>query len=114
MTLGEKQELFARLFQGLLGEAHKRSLGVRIGEVYRPKEMAAIYAEKGMGIKNSNHTRKLAVDIFLTQNGELQWGVEAYRPLGIWWEDQHPLCRWGGRFKRRDAYHFSLAHGNVA
>jgi hypothetical protein len=34
--------------------------------------------------------------------------TDVHRPLGEWWEKQHELCRWGGRFG--DGCHYSVAH----
>jgi hypothetical protein len=113
MKLGAKQELFATLLGRLLREIDKRGYSTRVGEVFRPPEMAAIYAERGQGIKNSNHTRKIAVDLFLVVDGVLKWDGPVYKELGEWWEAQHELCRWGGRFRNRDVYHFSLEHGGI-
>jgi hypothetical protein len=33
--------------------------------------------------------------------------------LGEFWESLHPLCCWGGHFRNRDPYHFSVTHGGV-
>ena len=35
--------------------------------------------------------------------------TEAHQPYGEWWEQQHPDCRWGGRFKKPDGNHYSIA-----
>jgi hypothetical protein len=114
MTLGEKQELFSRLYWRLLRKAEQLGYGVRQGEVYRPREMAAIYAAKGLGIKDSNHTRKIAADIILSVDGTVAWSGEPYQKLGDYWKSLHPLCRWGGDFRHiRDVYHFSLEHRGI-
>jgi hypothetical protein len=124
VTLGQKQELFALLLGRLLTEACvTRGLGVRVGEVYRPPEMAAIYAKKGLGITKSLHCIKLAVDLFVDDpsvpGASEMWVPDTYKGLGEWWEAQHDLCRWGGRFKRADGtpkpdpYHFSVEHEGV-
>ena len=65
-----------------------------------------------VGHKDSNHKRKLAIDIdlfldgryYLTETGD-------HRKLGEFWESLHPLCRWGGRFG--DGNHYSIEHGGV-
>lgn len=116
MTLGEKQEIFAQSLATLLREADRHGYGVRIGEVWRPPEMARIYAEQGKGIITSNHRNKLAVDIVLSVDGEIAWDGEPYRVLaGIWRGLSAPgldHC-WGGDFARRDVYHYSIRHRGV-
>lgn len=112
-SLGQKQERFAAHFGLLLVFAHNNGIGVRIGEVLRTKEMAELYAKQGKGIKNSNHLNKLAVDVFLTVDGELQWDGEAYERLARKWKSFGPDYCWGGGFARRDVYHYSIKHRGV-
>jgi len=118
MRLGAKQELFARLLPRLIDKAHRLGYEVRIGEVYRSPEEARRLAKAGKGISNSNHTRKLAVDLFLSVVGvdgrrDVTWDCAYYDRLGEWWKKQHPLCRYGGDFRNRDCVHFSLEHNGV-
>lgn len=115
MKLGAKQELFSRLLPRLYDKAHELGFEIRGGELYRPKEMAAIYAQRGLGIQNSLHCLKLAIDFNLFLDGEYITSSEHPKliELGEWWEEQHDLARWGGRFARRDGGHFSLEHGGV-
>lgn len=115
MTLGQKQEKFSRFLGQLLAfaYAHPSKIGVRMGECYRPPEMAEIYAAKGMGIKNSLHTQKLAVDVFLSMGGQFLTGGEPYKILADYWKSLDPDCCWGGDFTRRDVYHYSLRHNGV-
>ena len=114
MTLGQKQELFAALVPGLIAKAIHLGYGVRIGEVYRSPEQARRNAELGIGIANSNHTRKLAIDLFLSVDGQVTWDLDDYAKLGEHWKAQHELARWGGDFRTRDGVHFSLEHNGVA
>jgi hypothetical protein len=108
MKLGEKQELFAFLLPRLLDQAHALGFKCRMGELWRPPEMAAIYAKRGQGIGKSVHCDKLAVDLNLFRDGQFLQDSDSHRPLGEWWETLHPLCRWGGRFG--DGNHYSLEH----
>ena len=116
-TLREKQSRFAVLAARLILHAESTGLEVTLGEVWRSAEQAAfktkINAEKGIGIANSVHRLRLAIDLNLFRQGRLLSSVEDYRPLGEWWEKQCADCRWGGRFKRADAVHFSITHGGV-
>jgi len=136
MTLREHRQLFSALLPDLLAEAHRLGYAVAIDEVKRGKVQAIVNAiplsiralialsvrpfsvalaealsdpRAGVGIRNSLHLDGLAVDLQLYKPPET-WLTDAadYEPLGIWWENRHPLARWGGRFG--DADHFSLEY----
>ena len=115
MILKEMQFLFTRLQPRLIDRAHFLGFEVCGGEWHRPQEMCDIYVERGTGIADSNHKRCIAWDMNLfKKNGDAwEWcvRVEDYRPLGLWWEQQHELCRWGGDFG--DGYHFSLLYAGI-
>jgi len=113
MTLGQKQEEFSICLANLICWIYAQGWAIRMGEVLRTKEQAEIYARTGKGILNSVHRKKLAADIFLSIDGKVTWNREDYKPIGDKWKSLHPLARWGGDFKRRDAFHFSLEHNGV-
>jgi hypothetical protein len=108
LTMGERQRLFAKLLARLLDKAHELGFELTLGEAWRPPEMAKIYAQQGKGIVNSLHVDRLAIDLNLFKDGKyLDSGLE-HKALGEWWEQQHPLCAWGGRFK--DPNHYSVRY----
>ena len=117
--LGQKQERFSICLAMLILKAGKFGYGVRVGEVWRHEILARHYASIGKGIINSNHCNKCAVDIILTIDGVVQWGkkgtpsAEPYRKLGEWWKSLGPDHYWGGDFRRRDVYHYSIKHAGV-
>jgi hypothetical protein len=112
-TVNQKQFLFAALLPKLINKALDMSCTVSLRELWRTKEQAEIYAAQGKGIKNSLHCKGLAIDLILFKHGTPLWSNEDYRELGEFWESLHPLCCWGGHFRRRDAFHFSITHGGV-
>lgn len=112
MTLRQKQALFVRLVALLICEAQMRGYELTFGEAYRSPEEAARLAKAGKGIAQSLHTSRLAVDFNLFKDGVYLSSSDSHRVLGEWWEAQHELCRWGGRFN--DGNHYSLAHGGRA
>ena len=114
MSLGEKQRLFTRYVGLLIAFAYRHGYELTFGDAYRSPEQAAANFEAGKGIANSLHCQRLAVDFNLFINGEYITNSDAYKPLGAYWESLDPLCKWGGRFKRPDGYHFSLSHEGVA
>jgi hypothetical protein len=107
MILREKQYQFVRMVAQLIKYAESRGYELTFGEAYRTPEQAALNAKKGVGIKNSLHTERLAIDFHLFKNGEFLNSTEAHRPLGEYWESIGGT--WGGRFN--DGGHYSLAHG---
>ena len=108
MKLRPKQSLFVELVAALIVEAGNLGYALTFGEAYRSPEEAERLAKLGKGIKNSLHTSRLAIDLNLFKNKRYVTSTEAHRPLGEWWERQHDLCRWGGRFG--DGNHYSMEH----
>ena len=86
---------------------------VTLGEAWRPPEMIRVYALDGRGSVDSLHGLRLAVDLNLFKGGRCLTGTEDHRQLGEWWEQQHPRCCWGGRFKRPDGNHYSFTPDGV-
>ena len=104
MTLGQKQELFSLLLVKLLNKAFELGFDVRCGHLMRCQNCY-------IGHKNSNHKKKLAIDLNLFKDGDFMTKSEDHKELGEYWESLHSLCRWGGRFK--DANHYSLEHDGM-
>lgn len=99
MALGAHQEAFARDVVLLINKAHEMFFTVRIGEVYRPQAMQDIYVAKGLSkTKNSQHTKKLAIDLNLFKEGRPAT-LEEIRQLGYWWQGLRPNNRWGGSWR---------------
>lgn len=114
MTLIQKQAVFSQYVAKLLLQAEAMGYQATLGEAWRPKETAILYAKDGRGITDSNHCIRLALDINLFRAGRLLSDTESYQPLGEWWEKQSVgeiICVWGGRF--RDAYHFAFKHNGI-
>ena len=106
LPLREKQSLFAILVSRLIQEAYKRGYEITLGEAWRSEAEA-----ERRGFKNSLHRKRLAIDLNLFRDGVYLKNSEDHKPLGQWWEAQHELCRWGGRFG--DGNHYSVTHGGV-
>lgn len=111
MTLGSQQELFASFVPALINQAYVLEYKVRGGEWWRSAHEAAWDAQQHLGIKRSLHTIRLAIDLLLFKDGMYLTKTEDYTPLGLWWEQQHVLARWGGRFS--DGNHFSMTWEGV-
>ena len=119
MKLGAKRRLFGKLLPRLLDKAQELYPdGVAPGEIVRSAAQAAANAKAGVGIKNSLHRVGLAIDLLLyadvDHDGETDdylTDTKSHRELGEWWEKQHPLARWGGRWG--DGNHYSIEHEGV-
>jgi len=79
-----------------------------VGEGMRAPEMAKIYAEQGKGILDSQHCKKLAVDLFLFANGVFLQDKKDYQLLGEYWKGLNPENRHGSDFPRADHVHFEM------
>lgn len=116
-TLRAKQSRFAGLVSRLLAEATRQGYEVTLGEAWRSPEQAMFKAlwneQHGIGIANSLHILRLAIDLNLFRAGSYLTETRDYQPLGQWWEKQCRDCRWGGRFKRPDGNHFSIENGGI-
>lgn len=98
----------------LILKAVEMGYEVTLGDAYRSPEEASRFANLGVGITNSLHTVRLAIDLNLFKEGKYLTYTAAYSPLGEWWEKQSTeayTCCWGGHFK--DGNHFSIEHQGV-
>lgn len=107
MTLREKQVLFSKLVPRLIDKIFADGYECSIAFVKR-------CAECPVGKSNSVHKIKLAIDIDLFCGGEYMADTLSHLNFGEYWESLHPLCRWGGRFKKADGNHYSLEEGGRA
>ena len=102
--LVKSQQKFARMVGQLLGFIYEHGWAVSFGECWRTPEQAELNAKKGIGIKNSLHCDRLAVDLNFWKDGAL-----IPTPLEVveFWEGIGGSA--GYRFG--DPPHFSLAYG---
>ena len=98
MKLSEHQQKFAWNVSCLIAQVFIRGYACTLGEAYRTPEQAALNEAKGIGIKNSQHCKRLAIDLNLFKDGEYLSDTESHRPFGEYWESLDPLNRWGGRY----------------
>jgi hypothetical protein len=112
MKLLDLQMSFSALVPKLINKAIKLGFGVTLGECWRPRETAEIYAKQGKGIKKSLHCDRLAIDLCLFKERKYLTKSEDYRKLGEYWESlgtKNVKTCWGGRFS--DGGHFSVEYG---
>jgi len=106
MTLSALQSIFAVNVALLIQEINKQGFTCTLGEAYRTAEQARWNAERGIGIADSQHCRRLAIDLNLFKDGVYCSTTEAHKPFGEYWESLNTLNRWGGRFN--DGNHYEM------
>ena len=110
--LSSLQAEFCVLTAKLILKAEEMGYQPRWGDAYRdPRVHGDLGVRRSYSHPRSAHKVRLAVDILLNKDGEWLQLTEDYRPLGEWWEKQHQLARWGGRFS--DGNHFSFEWNGV-
>lgn len=114
MTIGQLQELFMECLALHLTWLIANGYKIRGGELQRDPRIAAANATNGTGISNSLHIDKLALDLNLFKNGHFLADTADHAESGAHWKSLHPLCRWGGDFKKPDGNHYSVAYAGRA
>lgn len=103
MKLYEQQSSFARDIAKLILWIGESGYICTLGEAMRSPEQAEIYASQGKGIKDSQHCKRLALDLNLFDcDGNYLDKTEYYEEFGDFWESMSPHNRWGGRFSKPD------------
>lgn len=109
MGLQSNQALFARNVAKLIEYIFSKKYECTLGDAFRSKEQAELNAAQGIGIVNSLHCKRLAIDLNLFDvSGRYLTHSEDYELFGIYWESLHPSNRWGGNFKKPDGCHFEM------
>lgn len=112
MSLRQTQVEFMRLLPRLIDKAFDLGYEVTEGDAFRDERVHGAFGVKvGYGHPKSGHKKRLAFDLNLFKNGEYLEGTDSHRELGEWWEQQHTLARWGGRFN--DGNHYSFEYNGV-
>lgn len=100
-SLRQKQSRFT--YMKALLTLHTYQLGYELtdGDAYRDERCK-------YGHDTSLHRLRLAQDFNLFRNGRFLRSTKSHLPLGEYWESIGGT--WGGRFKKPDGNHYSLAH----
>lgn len=108
MSLSQEQAAFLLDACKLIEYATAQGWTVTGGELYRTPEQQAIYVNTGRSkTLNSNHLKRLAIDLNFIKDGKIIWDKATLAPLGAFWESLNPKNRWGGNFKSLvDCPHF--------
>lgn len=113
-TLLEKQQTFVLLLSHLIEFAYREGYRLTLGEAWRTPEQAKWDSDHHIGIKNSLHILRLAIDLNLFKDNKWLTDPKEFEPLGKYWESLSTpdfKCAWGGHFN--DANHFSIAYNGI-
>lgn len=110
-TLHDKQCEFTLMVAALITWCYSQGYEISFGEAWRPQITADAYAKLGMGISNSLHLIRLAIDLNFFKDGIWLKKTEDLIPIGAKWKSMGGS--WGGDFAKPDGNHFSLEHEGV-
>ena len=123
MSLNNHQFVFATNVSKLIAKANELGIEVTLGEAYRTQSQQLLYyygkgIEEKMGTltiidkrkvswtKNSNHKKRLAIDLNFFIDGKLIYKHDKITDLGEYWKSLNVFNRWGGDFRNSDTPHF--------
>jgi hypothetical protein len=110
MNLNAEQNAFLGDVARLIEFVRNTDNGMLIsgGELYRTAEQEQIYVDSGRSnTMNSNHLRRLAIDLNFIQNGQIVSDKATLQKYGDYWVSLNPYNRAGMNFKSLPDYgHF--------
>ena len=108
MSLVPKQAAFLLDAAKLIQYATALGFTVTGGELFRTPEQQEIYVKSGRSkTMNSNHLKRLAIDLNFLRDGNLVYDIPALKPVGEYWESLSPKNSWGGNWTTfKDVPHF--------
>lgn len=115
MSMSDHQWEFLKDVAKLIEFAEKNGFKLTGGELYRttPQQLMYFYGrtlkEVGGTVElvddrrkshtmQSNHQRRLAIDVNIFKNGKLTYEKQELQAMGDYWESLSPHNRWGGNF----------------
>lgn len=110
MSLQQKQAVFALNIAKLIYHINEQGLSCTFGDAFRSPEQAELNASKGIGIKDSLHCKRLAIDLNLFDKNSkyMSSGSPEYIAIGTFWKSLYTYNRFGGDFARKDWNHFEM------
>ena len=99
MNLNAEQNAFLSDVAKLIEFIRNTDNGMLItgGELFRTSEQEQLYVNEGRSnTMNSNHLRRLAIDLNFIQGGQIIYAKDILQKYGDYWESLNPTNRWGG------------------
>ena len=95
MTLLTSQQVFAAAVPKLINKALSMGYSVTLGDAYRDPRVHGVFGVKASyAAAESEHKRRLAIDINLFKDGRFLSSSADHEPLGRYWESIGGI--WGG------------------
>jgi hypothetical protein len=106
----ERQQIFTRNIARLIEYIYSKGYKCTFGESFRTREQAALYAKTGIGMSDSNHCYRLAMDLnIFDANGKYLTDTKDYAQFGKYWESLDPFNESGAFWKSNpDGNHFEM------
>lgn len=105
LSLSRQQQIFAKHIALLILFADSRGYSVTFGDAYRDPRVHGKYGEKlSYASANSEHKRRLAVDLNLFKDGEYLGRTDDHVELGAFWESLDEQNEWGGAWEDGNHY----------
>lgn len=99
MSLVPEQSAFLEDVARLIPFVISQGFQLSGGEVWRSPEQQAVYVKTGRSkTMDSNHLRRLAIDLNFFKAGKLVQTKEELTAIGAYWESLNPKNLWGGNF----------------
>ncbi len=108
MSLALEQHAFLQDAAKLIVFAAEKGWTVTGGELFRTLEQQQIYIRTGRSMTmNSNHLKRLAIDLNFIKDGTLVYDVNQLTPIGEYWQSLSPKNSAGMFWKSfKDVPHF--------
>lgn len=108
MNLSNEQFEFIKDVSKLIEYCVNNNVKITGGELFRTKEQQDIYIKTGKSTTyNSNHLKRLAIDLNFFINEELCYDKKLLQHIGNYWESLNTKNKWGGNYKTfLDVPHF--------
>lgn len=108
MSLSSEQAAFLLDVCKLIPFATNLGYTVTGGELQRTPEQQALYVRSGKSkTMNSNHIKKLAIDLNFIKGGKLIYSIAELTPIGEYWQSLSPKNSAGMFWKSfKDVPHF--------
>jgi len=109
MKLLDAQKIFSLNVAKLINHIYETNHFCTLGEIFSTSDQAQIYANQGLGILDSQHCKRLAIDLNLFDSeGNYITNPEQYQPYALFWQSLHYKNRAGYFFPLKDAVHFEM------
>lgn len=99
-----RQQVFTMNVAKLIMYVNANGYQVTFGETVRSKDEAEANAKKGIGIRDSNHCYRMAIDLNFFKDGKYLKNGKDYKFAGTYWQSLNKYNEWFAK----DGNHFEM------